>query len=127
MQTQNKLLDDLARVASGAIGVAAGMREEVEARLRDQFERVLGRMDLVSREEFEAVRAMAIKAREEQEILSERVAALEAALETTPKGAAKGTAKGGTKARKPAAAKAKPRRNRATGSTTGSTTGSADG
>ena len=123
MQTQNKLLDDLARVASGAIGVAAGMREEVEARLRDQFERVLGRMDLVSREEFEAVRAMAIKAREEQEILSERVAALEAALETTPKGAAKG----GTKARKPAAAKAKPRRNRATGSTTGSTTGSADG
>ena len=123
MQTQNKLLDDLARVASGAIGVAAGMREEVEARLRDQFERVLGRMDLVSREEFEAVRAMAIKAREEQEILSERVAALEAALETTPKGAGKG----GTKARKPAAAKAKPRRNRATGSTTGSADGSADG
>ena len=127
MQTQNKLLDDLARVASGAIGVAAGMREEVEARLRDQFERVLGRMDLVSREEFEAVRAMAIKAREEQEkeqeILSERGAALEAARETTPKGAAKG----GTKARKPAAAKAKPRRNRATGSTTGSADGSADG
>jgi BMFP domain-containing protein YqiC len=123
MQTQNKLLDDLARVASGAIGVAAGMREEVEARLRDQFERVLGRMDLVTREEFEAVRAMAIKAREEQEILSERLAALEAALETTPKGAAKG----GTKARKPAAAKAKPRRNRATGSTTGSADGSADG
>jgi BMFP domain-containing protein YqiC len=101
MQTQNKLLDDLARVASGAIGVAAGMREEVEARLRDQFERVLGRMDLVTREEFEAVRAMAIKAREEQEILSERVAALEAALKTTPKSAPKG--------RKPAAAKAKPR------------------
>ena len=96
MQTQNKLLDDLARVASGAIGVAAGMREEVEARLRDQFERVLGRMDLVTREEFEAVRAMAIKAREEQEILSERVAALEAALK--------------------GAAKAKPRRKRAAGS-----------
>ena len=45
MQTQNKLLDDLARVASGAIGVAAGMREEVEARLRDQFERVLERFE----------------------------------------------------------------------------------
>jgi BMFP domain-containing protein YqiC len=122
MQTQNKLLDDLARVASGAIGVAAGMREEVEARLRDQFERVLGRMDLVTREEFEAVRAMAIKAREEQEILSDRVAALEAALDTTPKGAAK--------ARKTAAAPkpgAKPRRKRATGSTTDNTTGSADG
>ena len=119
MQTQNKLLDDLARVASGAIGVAAGMREEVEARLRDQFERVLGRMDLVTREEFEAVRAMAIKAREEQEILSERVAALESALEMTPKGAAKGAAKGGTTARKPAAAKAKPRTKRAAGSADG--------
>jgi BMFP domain-containing protein YqiC len=122
MQTQNKLLDDLARVASGAIGVAAGMREEVEARLRDQFERVLGRMDLVTREEFEAVRAMAIKAREEQEILSERVAALEAALKTTPKSAAKA----GTKARKPAATPrpgAKPRRKRATGSADGSADG----
>ena len=115
MQTQNKLLDDLARVASGAIGVAAGMREEVEARLRDQFERVLGRMDLVTREEFEAARAMAIKAREEQEILGERVAALEAALKTTPKG----TAKAATKARKPAAAKAKPRSKRAAGCTDG--------
>ena len=101
MQTQNKLLDDLARVASGAIGVAAGMREEVDARLRDQFARVLGRMDLVTREEFEAVRAMAIKAREEQEILSERVATLEAAPKTTPKSAPKG--------RKLAAAKAKSR------------------
>ena len=82
MQTQNKLLDDLARVASGAMGVAAGMREEVEARLRDQFERVLGRMDLVTREEFDAVRAMAVKAREEQERLEARVAALESALKT---------------------------------------------
>lgn len=101
MQTQNKFLDDLARVASSAVGVAAGMREEVEARLRDQFARVLGHMDLVTREEFEAVRAMAIKAREEQERLSERLAALE--------GAPKGTAKARPKARKPAAAKAKPR------------------
>jgi len=110
MQTQNKLLDDLARVASGAMGVAAGMREEVEARLRDQFERVLGRMDLVTREEFEAVRAVAVKAREEQEVLSERLAALEAALGATEKTTSKGTAKARTKTRKPAAAKAKPRR-----------------
>jgi BMFP domain-containing protein YqiC len=103
MQTQNKLLDDLARVASGALGVAAGMREEVEARLRDQFARVLGHMDLVTREEFEAVRAMAVKAREEQEVLEDRVAALERALAAKTKSAA------GAKARKPAAAKAKPR------------------
>ena len=47
MQTQNRLLDDLARVASGAIGVASGMREEAEAQLRAQFERVLSRFDLV--------------------------------------------------------------------------------
>ena len=80
MQTQNRLLDDLARVASGAIGVAAGMRAEVEARLREQFERVLSQMDLVTREEFDAVKAMAAKARAEQEDLAERLAALEEAL-----------------------------------------------
>ncbi len=80
MQTQSRLLDDLARVATGALGVAAGMREEIEARLREQFEKILSQMDLVPREEFEAVRAMAAKAREEQEILSERLAALEAQL-----------------------------------------------
>lgn len=80
MQTQNRLLDDLARVASGALGVASSMREEVEARLRAQFERLLGEMELVTREEFGAVRAMAAKAREEQEDLAERLAALEARL-----------------------------------------------
>ena len=79
MQTQNRLLDDLARVASGALGVAAGMRAEVEARLREQFERVLSQLDLVTREEFDAVKAMAVKAREEQEALAARLAKLEAA------------------------------------------------
>ncbi|MHA1601358.1 MAG: accessory factor UbiK family protein [Alphaproteobacteria bacterium] len=82
MQTQNRLLDDLARVATGALGVAAGMRGEIEARLRDQFERVLSRMDLVTREEFDAVKAMAAKARTEQEALHERLAALEAEITT---------------------------------------------
>jgi len=80
MQTQNRLLDDLARVTTGALGVAAGMRGEIEARLRDQFERILSRMDLVTREEFDAVKAMAAKARAEQETLGERLAALEAEL-----------------------------------------------
>jgi hypothetical protein len=79
MQTQNRLLDDLARVATSALGVAAGMREELEARLRDQFERILSNMDLVTREEFDAVKAMAAKARAEQEDLAVRLAALEAA------------------------------------------------
>ncbi len=85
MQSQNRVLDDLARVASGALGVAAGLREEVEARLREQFERVLSRMEVVSREEFEVVQAMAAKAREEQELLNERLIALEARLATLEK------------------------------------------
>jgi BMFP domain-containing protein YqiC len=80
MQTQNRILDDLARVAAGALGTLSGVKGEVEARLREQLERVLAGMDLVSREEFEAVKAMAAKARSEQEQLALRVAALESRL-----------------------------------------------
>jgi BMFP domain-containing protein YqiC len=80
MQTQNRLLDDLARVASGAMGAVTGMRGEVESRLREQFERILGRMNLVRREEFDAVQAMAAKARAGEEALEKRVAALEEKL-----------------------------------------------
>jgi BMFP domain-containing protein YqiC len=80
MQSENRLLDDLARVATGALGALTGVRDELETRLRDQFERVLGRMNLVRREEFDAVQAMAAKARAEQEALAARVAALEARL-----------------------------------------------
>ena len=69
MQSQNRFFDDLARMAAGAAGALTGVRGEIEARFRDQLERVLAGMDLVSREEFEAVKAMAAKAREEQEIL----------------------------------------------------------
>jgi BMFP domain-containing protein YqiC len=80
MQTQNRLLDDLARVATGALGAFTGMREEVETRMKEQFERVLGRMNLATREEYDAVKAMAAKARAAQEALEKRVAALEAKL-----------------------------------------------
>ena len=80
MQGQNRFFDDMARVASGAVGALSGVRGEIEARLRDQLERVLAGMDLVSREEFEAVKAMAAKAREEQELLQRRIEALEARL-----------------------------------------------
>jgi BMFP domain-containing protein YqiC len=80
MQSQNRFFDDMARVASGAVGALAGVRGEIEARFRDQLERILTGMDLVSREEFEAVRAMAAKAREEQELLQRRIEALEARL-----------------------------------------------
>src|SRR3954447_25788243 len=87
MQSRNPIFDDLARVAAGAVGAISGMRGEVEARFRDQFERILAGMDLVSREEFEAVKAMAAKAREEQEILSRRIAELEERSERQKGGA----------------------------------------
>lgn len=80
MQTQNRFFDDLARLASGAAGAVSGVRGEVEARLKDQLERLLAGMDLVRREEFEAVKAMAAKARSEQEDLERRVALLEGRL-----------------------------------------------
>ena len=80
MQSQNRFFDDMARVAAGAVGALAGVRGEIEARLRDQLERILAGMDLVSREEFEAIKAMAAKAREEQELLLLRIEALEARL-----------------------------------------------
>jgi BMFP domain-containing protein YqiC len=80
MQSQNRFLDDLSRVAAGAMSTLSGVKGEFESRLRDQLERVLAGMDLVSREEFEAVKAMAAKARAEQEDLAKRVAELEARL-----------------------------------------------
>ncbi len=85
MQTSNRLLDDLARVANGALGTAAGLKGEIEALVRDRLQRLLADMDLVSREEFDAVKAMAAKARTEQEALAARVAELENALQAKPK------------------------------------------
>lgn len=80
MQVDNKILDDLARVAGGALGAFSSLREEAEGQLRAQLERVLSRMDVVGREEHEAVRAMAAKARAEQEVMAERLATLEATV-----------------------------------------------
>ena len=80
MQSQSRFFEDLARVASGALGTLSGVKTEVETRLREQLERVLAGMDLVSRDEFEAVKAMAAKARTEQEDLAQRLAELESKL-----------------------------------------------
>jgi len=80
MQSQSRFFDDLARVAAGAMGTLSGVKGEVESRLREQLERVLAGMDLVSRDEFEAVKAMAANARSAQEDLAKRVAELEARL-----------------------------------------------
>src|ERR1700741_5019846 len=80
MQNQNRFSGEPARVASGALGTLSGVKTEVETRLREQLEKVLAGMDLVSREEFEAVKTMAAKARSEQEDLASRVAELESKL-----------------------------------------------
>lgn len=88
MQTRSRLLDEVARLANGAAGVASGMREEIEALVQQRLERVLADMELVRREEFEAVEAVAIKAREEQEVLEKRVATLEKTLAARPRKAA---------------------------------------
>jgi BMFP domain-containing protein YqiC len=90
MQTENRLFDDLARMANGAINTLSGVREEIESRLRERVERWLVDMDMVPREEFEAIKELAQRARAEQEDLSAKVAALEqkiAALSAAPQAA----------------------------------------
>jgi len=89
MQTDNRFLDDFARVISGAMSAASGVREEVEARIRQQLDGVFSRMDLVTREEFDVVRDMAALARQENERLAERVEELEVRLAKLEKGAQK--------------------------------------
>ncbi len=80
MQTRNPILDDIAKVATGAASAFSGLRGEIEARVRDQMAKLLDGMHLPSREEFEVVKAMAAKAREENDELRARIAALEARL-----------------------------------------------
>jgi BMFP domain-containing protein YqiC len=88
-QTKNRFLDEMARLMNDAAGVAEGARREVETVMRAQAERILRNMDVVTREEFEAAKEMAAKAREENERLSERIAVLEKKLRTeSPQGSA---------------------------------------
>jgi BMFP domain-containing protein YqiC len=83
-QTTNRLFDEFAKLMTDAAGVAQGLRREVENTVRGQAERFLGQMDVVQREEFEAVREMAARAREENETLRRRVEALEAGVRLGP-------------------------------------------
>ncbi len=76
MQSDKKLFDDMTRLAGSAFGVMSEARKELEAMLREQVKSFLQRADLVTREEFEVVRDMAAKAREEQEALKKEIAAL---------------------------------------------------
>lgn len=77
MQKDNKLMDDLARMMSGATGAMFDMKREMETMIAGQMEKFLGKMNLVSRDEFEALREMARKNREENETLKTRLDALE--------------------------------------------------
>ena len=86
---QNRIFDELAKLMTDAAGAAQGVRREVESAFRAQAERMIASMDLVQREEFDAVREMAVKARTENEKLAARIEELEAKLGAkTPKPAA---------------------------------------
>ncbi len=83
-QTSNRFLDEIARLVNDATGAAQGVKREIDTVMKHQAERFLNEMDLVKREEFEAVKDMARLAREENEALKARIAALEAKLGGTP-------------------------------------------
>lgn len=111
MQSRNRAFDDAARVAGGALGALSGVRREVEGLVRHQLDRLLSGMDLVTRDEFEAVKEMAANARSEQERLEGRIAELEAQL-------AKRASSGGAKSSRPAKGVGAARR-KSTGSAAG--------
>jgi len=111
MQSRNRVLTDFAKVADGALSAFSGVKGEMEGVLRAQIERILIDMDLVPRDEFEAVKAMAAKARQENEALAKRVADMEALMEkcgaipAEPKAATKKPAPRKTASRRKAAPK----------------------
>lgn len=89
MQSEKRIFDDLAKVLNGVAGTVAGMGREAEASMRERAREWAGGLDLVSREEFDAVKQMAATARSEADALAKRVAALEAAAGGKPKAASK--------------------------------------
>ena len=85
MQTENRLFDDLAKMLNGVAGTVAGMGREAEASMRERMKEWVGGMDFVSRDEFEAVKAMAAAARDEADALRARVEKLEMAAAAAKK------------------------------------------
>jgi BMFP domain-containing protein YqiC len=83
-QTTNRFFDEIGRLMNDAAGAAQGVKREVDSVLRNQAEKILNDLDIVKREEFEAVKDMARLAREENEALKARIAALEAKLGASP-------------------------------------------
>src|SRR3982750_1888253 len=90
MQSENKLFDDFVKMVNGFAGTMAGMGREAEAGARERFKEWMGGADFVGRDEFEAVKAMAAAARDENEILKARIAALEAKVAGPASGAKRG-------------------------------------
>lgn len=84
MQTENRLFDDLAKILNGTAGTIAGMGREAESAARERAREWIGGLDFVSRDEFEAVKAMAAAARDENDALKARIDALEAKLAGGP-------------------------------------------
>ncbi len=78
--TSSRFFDELAKLATNAAGAAQGVRREIDTLVQSQVERVLNNLDMVKRDDFEAVKAMAQKAREENDALAKRIAELEAKL-----------------------------------------------
>jgi BMFP domain-containing protein YqiC len=99
MQSENRLFDDFVKMVNGFAGTMAGMGREAEASAREKFREWMAGSDFVGRDEFEAVKVMAAAARDENEILKARIAALEAKVA----GPAAGTAKRGGKKAAPGA------------------------
>lgn len=91
MQTRNPIFDEFAKLATGAAGVAQGVGEEARAFWRSQVERIIADMDMVRRDEFDAVKDLAAAARTEVDVLKARLDALETGPKTTPKAAPKAT------------------------------------
>ncbi|MBK19532.1 MAG: pyrroline-5-carboxylate reductase [Rhodospirillaceae bacterium] len=83
MQTRSRIFDDAAKLAGGAVGTIESIRREVEALVKQQVERVMSRFDLVTRDEFEAVKEMATQARIQQEELAAKLSELEASQTKT--------------------------------------------
>jgi BMFP domain-containing protein YqiC len=85
MQSENKMFDDLVKMVNGFAGTMAGVGREAESSAREKFREWIGGMDFVSRDEFEAVKAMAVAARDENEALKARIVAIEGKPKAAPK------------------------------------------
>jgi BMFP domain-containing protein YqiC len=100
MQSENRMFDDFVKMVNGVAGTMAGMGREAESSMREKMREFMGGQDFVGRDEFEAVKAMASAARDENEILKARIAALEAKVAGPPSGT-EGAAAGARRSSKP--------------------------